>query len=184
MDVVIILIAIGWAGLSAVGKKKKKQDAERRREEAEASSGTSAPVQAARPAEAPRPAASTFPVYAAPSPAKSAAPAAPARPAAGQMRSSMRQPVSSRLTSLTDTVQGHVVEASSISGHAHEETSLTGSTTVCEPAKINATRRDASVPTANRPLPGVAFRWDPNAVLHGIVMMEILDKPLALRQRR
>ena len=27
MDVVIILIAIGWAVLSAVGKKKKKQDA-------------------------------------------------------------------------------------------------------------------------------------------------------------
>ncbi len=71
----------------------------------------------------------------------------------------------------------HVVEASSISGHAHEETSMTGIRPPCPPDAQTAPKPPSSAPGGE-----AGFVWRQNEVLSGIVMAEILGPCVAMRE--
>lgn len=85
------------------------------------------------------------------------------------------QQVKSSLKQIQATAQ-HVVSASSDSGHAHEETSMTGVNASCPPDQIPAAQ------AAVAPSSESAFVWDPASVRSGLVMAEILGPCLALRE--
>lgn len=193
MSGIWILVLIGWVVLTAVGKKKKAeaQEAERRHRQAEAAARAEAAqgsvASAPAPAAVPKTAYEVFPRQAppmrtpapAPAPAQARAQRAPVRPGL-QPTAGTQAPVKSRLTDISANVTKHVVEASSVSGHAHEETSLTGVRAECEPEQA----RRASAPATAAPAAGTPFHWDAGAVRSGVVMAEILGKPKALRGAR
>lgn len=69
----------------------------------------------------------------------------------------------------------HVVRATSESGHAHEETSMSGIKPVCESdaVPVSAASRDSSA--------GTAFVWDVSQARSGLILAEVLGPCLALR---
>ena len=71
----------------------------------------------------------------------------------------------------------HTVTVSSESGHAHEETSMSGVTADCPPEKAPAKQTQAPAPSAS----ATAFTWDVQSVRNGLVMAEILGPCLAQR---
>ena len=107
--------------------------------------------------------------------AKETVPAArPRRVAKETVRSSLKQ--------IDSSVGHHNVEASSISGHSHQETSLTGIVETCPPEP----RRPAAKPAAAA-APAASVRpsipvLNPKTVREGIIMAEILGKPKALKR--
>lgn len=85
----------------------------------------------------------------------------------------------SSLTQL-NTSGGHVVAPSSISGHAHEETSMSGVNASCPPGQTPAVQpAQTAAATASGES---AFVWDPANARTGLVMAEILGPCLALRE--
>jgi len=93
-----------------------------------------------------------------------------------------RSILSERSSSLTEInpTQRHTLKPSSISGHAHQETSILGFEDEClgEPLRFDASD-ETPIETRNTGLP--VFSWQPDAVACGIVYAEILSKPKALR---
>jgi hypothetical protein len=76
----------------------------------------------------------------------------------------------------------HTVTASSDSGHAHEETSMTGIEKECAPEDVRAGQAvQAAQAAALIPGGDSAFAWDVNQARSGLVMAEILGPCLALR---
>ncbi len=71
----------------------------------------------------------------------------------------------------------HTVTMSSESGHAHEETSASGIVENCPPDKAPAKQTAQPIVTGSQS----AFVWDVEAVRSGLVMAEILEPCLALR---
>ena len=93
------------------------------------------------------------------------------------------QTVQSTLTQIDASVGHHNVEASSISGHTHEETSMTGIQENCEPAPAVSARKPiaktaAPAPAARQPLPVL----NPGNVREAVVLAEILGKPKSLKR--
>jgi hypothetical protein len=96
--------------------------------------------------------------------------------AAGQKRSLDLSGAQSTLTQL-QVSSTRTITASSESGHAHEETSLTGILTDCPPDKMPA---KPSMPIASTSSESV-FLWDVEAARSGLIMAEILGPCLAIR---
>ncbi len=84
--------------------------------------------------------------------------------------------VRSTLTQL-NTSAGHVVTASSDSGHAHEETSMSGIDASCPPDQVPAAQAAFAASSAES-----AFVWDPAAARSGLVLAEILGPCVAMRE--
>jgi hypothetical protein len=109
------------------------------------------------------------------------------RTAQQPVESRLRKPLSSQLTQLKDMASRHVVEATSISGHGHEETSLTGISQECQPSSAKSSAAVSSdvvaVPSV-APVPATAFLWSTGDVRTGLVLSEILGRPKALRHNR
>ncbi len=79
----------------------------------------------------------------------------------------------------------HVVRATSEGGHTHTESSITSVSAPCAPDAITHSVETAAHVGADRQTDSQTenpFVWDQNAVLSGLVMSEILGKPLALRE--
>jgi len=94
-----------------------------------------------------------------------------------------QQTVHSRMEDPTG--RNHVLEAASITGHAHTESSMSGFAPSCPPTL----RRTASPankqtnPTAPMRIGQVSLDFAPESVVSGFLYSEILDKPKALRRR-
>ena len=201
MDGLFILAIIAWVILSAVSGKKQKEQREARKKAAsaggrptqagpfpdafpEASPGARpAPV---RPQAPPAPAGQRMPEAAfaaegdttpAQAKARGEQPRRPVPPPENRMNSGMQ-------STLRGTPMQHTLEVSGVSGHAHEETSITGvQGEPCPPEKPGKTAAGKAAP-AVASAPSGAFRWNQNQVLQGVVMAEILGKPRCLRQER
>ncbi len=108
-------------------------------------------------------------------PAARQAPPPVARQSAA-LQSRAQSNMSSTLTDIAKT--RHPLEAFDRTGHAHQETSITGVQGECPPE-----REGKKAAPASAPAPVSAFRWNQNAVLSGLVYAEILSQPKALRRR-
>jgi len=167
----VVLVAIIWAVASAASQKKKQQA----KREAEARAATQA--QPARPAPAPvRP--TIRPSVAPPPTPQSWAPAAASSTMSAPRAEGRPGEIASRLTELAHT-QRHTLAPSHETGHAHQETSMTGFEPDCPPL-VSAFDTATEAPMASAP--GMsAFTWRPDAVRDGLIYAEILSKPKALR---
>lgn len=85
--------------------------------------------------------------------------------------------VKSTLTQL-NVSSDHAVTPSSVSGHAHEETSMVGVDASCPPEKLSSVQAAAAATDA---APS-AFVWNPADARNGLVMAEILGPCVALRE--
>lgn len=199
MDGFLIIIGIVWLVLSAVTKKKKREAAEaakRARAETDAQAspafpgeGEASPVMpdsfpAASPASAPEKPFDPFfggldaPVQKPAAPTqKPAAPVQASAPAPWQADARAAMRPTQTASSLSASFR-HTLEASSLSGgHTHMESSLSGLENECPPAKAPAS------PAAVTPASGnTAFRWNASDARTGLVLSEILGKPVALRR--
>lgn len=202
MDFLLILAAILWIAVSASNKKKRQQAKEeaarRQAQESQSSPGPvaqgapkPAPNTAPQPMAAQAPDASgasfdpyfsgTTPAPAPPSPRR----AAPPRRVAGSTLS--EGPQASARKAMEAQVQQpagrrHTLEASSITGHAHTESSITGFVENCPPA-TPASAKVAAAAAAPSPAGDQPFSWNVQDVAHGLVLAEILGKPKALKTR-
>lgn len=88
----------------------------------------------------------------------------------------------------------HTLQPSSISGHAHVESSITGFEEDCPPA-VRPARQTSNKKAATPPAfskgaqrstlagAGTVFSWNADEVTQGIILAEILGKPKALQRR-
>ncbi len=205
MDFLLVLLAIIWIASSAVNKKKRQQAKEeaarRQAQEIESSPGSvpesapapqpwAVPVQSSKPSEA------LFDPYYSGSMAPSAS-EPPRRAAAVSQRkvavagstltegpqASSRKALEAQV--LQPVGRRHTLEASSISGHAHMESSLTGFANDCPPASSMSSAKAQPVPVQACATEGSApFNWDVRNVTQGLVLAEILGKPKAFQNRK
>lgn len=88
----------------------------------------------------------------------------------------------------------HTLQPSSLSGHAHMESSLTGFEEDCPPNAKPArqpSRKKATAPAASSQVAqgsaladaGTVFTWNANSVTQGLILAEILGKPKSLQRR-
>ena len=195
MQWLFIIIAILWAVIGAAGNKKKQQarkEAEQRAyRQAQESSTPQSPSAGMPVPPQMRPSVPVPPQMRSVPPAAQPRTAIPQTPGAAASRQTVptaqvQQRMStthtqaapaSRLTQLEQTKQ-HTLRPSNETGHAHEETSMTGFEPECPPELLRRGDPDAAA-HPGKGLP--AFTWNANAVLNGIVYAEILGKPKALR---
>lgn len=99
-----------------------------------------------------------------------------------RVQSNMSTNMADRTTTMHSTLR-HALEASSVTGHAHTESSITGIEPECPPEKP---RSRFAAPETAAPVPSAvsanAFTWNVNDVTRGLILSEILGKPKALRQ--
>ncbi len=99
----------------------------------------------------------------------------------GQPRRSAKQSVKSTLKQIDASVGHHNVEASSISGHSHQETSMTGIVEECAP--ISPAPKKHSAPSTTASVPQLSFpKLDQKNLREGIILAEILGKPKSLKR--
>lgn len=84
-------------------------------------------------------------------------------------------------TTLRERPVQHRLEASQLTGHAHEETSLTGVQEDCAPEKPFV-RKPRAEATQTAPANDASFVWDADEVRNGLILSEILGKPRCMRQ--
>ena len=179
MTFVIILLVIFWVVIPIVSKnsqKKMKEEAERQR--------------AARQ-QAPQPQRAQQPVRTAPLTPNTRAPMKASYEGVGSDEGNFSgslggtsrknatfnaQEARSTLTEANTSIT-HTVSMSSESGHAHEETSASGIVENCPPEKAPAKQTAQPIASGSQS----AFVWDVEAVRSGLVMAEILEPCLALR---
>ena len=207
MDFLLVLLAIIWIASSAVNKKKRQQAKEeaarRQAQEIESSPGSvpeSAPAPQPQPRAVPvqssKPSETSFDPYFSGSMAPSAS-EPPRRAAAVSQRkvavagstltegpqASSRKALEAQV--LQPVGRRHTLEASSISGHAHMESSLTGVSNDCPPASSMASAKAQPIPVQVSATDGsVPFNWDVRNVTQGLVLAEILGKPKAFQNRK
>ena len=100
----------------------------------------------------------------------------------GQPRRSAKQSVKSTLKQIDASVGHHNVEASSISGHSHQETSMTGIVEECAPISP-APPKKHSAPSTTASVPQLSFpKLDQKNLREGIILAEILGKPKSLKR--
>lgn len=219
MDGLLIPILILWFVLSAVSNKKRKQarqEAQRREQEAaqQAQAGEDPAIAPERTVpetmrRTPVPPVQTSgrdegfdPYFSGPAPVKpvredSRAARQPLATTMRSMESSMTEAPATRTREAIGTQMRvgnaqHPLEASSLTGHAHMETSLAGRFAEdCPPTSANVNQRfdarkhaEPAVPVAGQRSSGnVPFVWNAEDVTRGILYSEILGKPKALRRR-
>lgn len=91
-----------------------------------------------------------------------------------------RTPIESRLTQIQAT-QRHTLEASSLTGHAHEESSISGTQEDCTVPnrRMPITKaEETAAPKPTSPIPALNAETARLGILYG----EILGKPKALRR--
>ncbi len=186
----LIIALIFWIVSSVSKKKKQAQQANRRRaEEGQAPSSPAAGREQPKRAEAPRarggmPEAafsdSRDPERAASREKASERPARP--PRSNRVKAAEGTTLTSPETRLTKPVstERHTLEASQLTGHAHEETSMTGFDEACEPA---AKPKRAPLAAAAEEAPAAVPRLSVQDLRRAVVLSEILGKPRALRRR-
>ncbi len=100
-----------------------------------------------------------------------------------QPRKSAKQSVKSTLKQIDASVGHHNVEASSISGHSHQETSMTGIEEECAPISPASKGRSSTAPSSTASVPHVSFpKLDQKNLREGIILAEILGKPKSLKR--
>jgi hypothetical protein len=187
MEGIWIIIAIVWIILPIIAKKKKQQAQEQAARE-RAARQRAAEAAAQKQAEATVKPMRTTPL--APTVRPAALPVFEGAPSvegtgssegtgshegtASHHEGTAKHTIASKLRELNQSPQ-HVVSASSISGHAHQETSMTGIRPDCPPDVRPAA--SVVVPVAAES----AFVWDQTQALNGIVLSEILGPCLAMR---
>lgn len=184
METVLIILAIIWVIVPLAAKKKQqkaKEEAERQR-----AASQRAP-QAVAPQRAPQQPMRTVPI--APSAQPATAPASfeglgsAEGTSVGTFEGEPTHDVSSQLSQVTSTLTEakvsitHGVTPSNESGHAHEETSMSGLDSSCPP---NQTPTDPFAQSASN-YGYTAFVWDVEQARSGLVMAEILGPCLANR---
>lgn len=183
MTTVFIILAIIWI-LVPIAMKKQQQKAK-----AEQEAQRAARQRAAQPAAQPRP---QQPLRTAPL-TPSVRPSASFQPSfegigsqegksGAVFEGEQTHEVATNLTQAKSTLKEaktsitHTVSVSSISGHAHEETSATGIVAQCPPDQAPAVSAAPAATTGDN-----AFLWDVSQARNGLVMAEILGPCLALR---
>lgn len=93
----------------------------------------------------------------------------------------VKQEVREMHTTLREEPVQHRLEASQFTGHAHEETSMTGVQEDCPP---KAMPKPGAEPVRTAPAAAGegSFDWDADGVRSGLIMAEILGKPRCMRQ--
>ena len=183
MEFLLILLAIVWVIVPIAAKnsqQKAKAEAERLR-----AARANAPQAAATQQRVQQPMRTTplTPNTFAPMRASSEGVASNEGNFSGSLGGTTRQNVSVNTQEATHTLTEastsitHTVTVSSESGHAHEETSASGIVENCPPGK--ATTKQTAQPIVSGSQS--AFVWDVEAVRNGLVMAEILEPCLALR---
>ena len=186
----LIIALIFWIVGSISKKKKQAQQANRRRaEEGEPPSSPAAGREQPKRAEASR-ARGSMPEAAFSdsrdperAPSREKAPERPARPPrSARVKAAEGTTLTSPETRLTKPVSSerHTLEASQLTGHAHEETSMTGFTEECEPS---GKPKRAPLAAAAEVAPASAPRLTVEDLRRAVVLTEILGKPRALRRR-
>lgn len=112
-----------------------------------------------------------------------------ARPAQNEMKPSVHAVTTAHVDAANAT--RHIVHSSSLDGHVHTESSMSGAFSDCEPyimpdANENKGSADRDAGKAERETDGNGFASlfsDRDSIIRGMVMSEILSPPLALRQR-
>ena len=96
----------------------------------------------------------------------------------GELPHEARPDLATAKSTLTEakTSITHTVTVSSESGHAHEETSASGTAEDCPPGKVPAKQAASAASSIES-----AFTWNAVGVRHGLVMAEILGPCLANR---
>ena len=187
----LIIALIFWIVSSVSKKKKQAQQANRRREEeGQIPSSPAAGREQPKRAGAPR-ASGGMPEAAFPdsvprtrgaSPEK--APERPARPPRStRVKAAEGTTLTSPETRLTKpaATERHALEASQLTGHAHEETSMTGFSEECEPS--GKPKRESLTPVPKEAPAAAAPRLSVEDLRRAVVYSEILAKPKALRRR-
>ena len=194
METILIIIAIVWVVIPILAKSKQKQakeQAERERLERQRAAQAAALQQTAR-------ARSTTPLRTLPltpnvrptsqpsfTPSVEGMGSLEGRDGAvfeGEAAHEVATTLKEARTSLTqlNVSSDHEVTPSSISGHAHEETSMSGLDSSCPPGKMPATQPlPANATPDSAPS---AFVWNQAGVRNGLVMAEILGPCVAMRE--
>jgi hypothetical protein len=191
METILIILAIVWVVVPILAKTKQKQakeQAERERLERQRAAQAAALQQAqnARATSQTR----TAPLTPSVRPSRSSF--VPSSEGTGSqegmpgavLQGELTHSVSSNLTEVQSTLtqlnvsSDHEVKPSSESGHAHEETSMSGIDASCPPEKLSSVQTAAAAPDA---APS-AFVWNQAGVRNGLVMAEILGPCVAMRE--
>lgn len=178
METILIILAIIWVVVPIAAKKKQqqaKEEAERQRAARQHAQQVAVPqqrqVQTAPLAPTIRPAQASFEGV-----------GSTEGMSVGTFEGETTHDVSSQLKQVGSTLKeatvsiSHTVTVSNESGHAHEETSMSGLDASCPPEQAAV-----SQPLHSASASGSAFVWNVNAARSGLVMAEILGPCLALR---
>lgn len=197
METLLIILAVVWIVLPILAKKKQQQSKEQaeREQAARQRAAQAAALQQAERERAARQArtAPLAPSVRPPQPSYqpireglgsegtgslegTAGPGTEGGPSRGNASPSLQEAKSS-LTQI-EASQQHTISASSDSGHAHEETSMSGFDASCPPDQ----RAGAQAAQSALSLAESAFIWDPENARSGLVLAEILGPCLALRE--
>ncbi|MDD4312112.1 MAG: hypothetical protein PHW41_06485 [Eubacteriales bacterium] len=183
MEAFIIILAIFWVIVPLAMKKKQeqaKQEAERQR-----AARASAPKAAAPQQRVQQPMRTTplAPTARAPMQASYEGSGSQEGYSGAVLQGEEKHDVKMDLSTAKSTLREakssitHTVTVSSISGHAHEETSATGIIAECPPDKTPSVKTEVVTTDVN----ATAFTWDVEAARSGLVMAEILGPCLAMR---
>ena len=199
MDFFLIILGILWVAVAASNKQKRKQaQAEAARRNAQ----MAAEMEAAAAPEAEPPVQQTgrFDPYTGRMVAQEApAPAAPVaqqpvfQQSRGQIAASfgesvLQAPQTRTRAAMTAQVHAsnesrHTLEASSLTGHSHVESSLTGLAADCPPESQLRRSAGATVAACVDSGASIPFEWNASEVARGLILSEILGKPKALQRR-
>ena len=191
METVLIILAIVWVVIPILAKSKQKQAKEQAERErlARQRAAQAAPQQAERARSVAQPA-RTAPLTPNVRPAQASVVSSSEGMGSQEgmpgavLQGELTHSVSTNLTEVQSTLtqlnvsSDHEVKPSSESGHAHEETSMSGLDASCPPEKRSPAQVTAAAPDA---APS-AFVWNPAGVRNGLVMAEILGPCVALRE--
>ena len=183
METFIIILAIFWVIVPLAIKKKQeqaKQEAERQR-----AARASAPKAAAPQQRVQQPMRTTPLAPTARAPMQASYEGSGSQEGysgavlQGEQKHDVKMDLSTAKSTLTEakTSITHTVTVSGESGHAHEETSMSGIAQDCPPDQAPAKQTQATAPSAS----ATAFTWDVEAARSGLVMAEILGPCLAMR---
>lgn len=192
METVLIILAIVWVVIPILAKSKQKQaaeQAERERLARQHAAQAAAMQQQAQNARATgqmrtlpltpnvRPSQSSFVPSSEGMGSQEGMPGAVLQGELTHSVSTNLKEVKSTLTQL-NVSSDHAVTPSSISGHAHEETSMNDVDASCPPEKLSPAQAAAAASGAA----SSAFVWDAAGVRNGLVMAEILGPCVAMRE--
>ena len=181
METVLILLAIVWVIVPVLAKKKQQQA----KEEAERQRAARQQAPQATPQRAPQAVrtAPLTPTMRTPMKASYEGTDSSEGNFSGSLGGTSRQKAALNLKEVTSTLTQsmnsitHTVAVSSESGHAHEETSMSGLDSSCPPDQMPANQPTQSASGYSY----TAFNWHVEQARNGLVMAEILGPCLANR---